>query len=147
MNISDNGIAFIEVQEGKRLQIYPDTEGNPTIGCGHLIKDGEDFSVGITDEQCIDLLRADLSIAENAVNKYIAYPMTQNMFDAMVSLCFNIGASNFFNSSVHRFLNDGQIEDAAEAFLLWDKQTINGQKVASKALLARRQREMDLFLS
>jgi lysozyme len=42
---------FIEKHEGYSGTVYKDSAGNPTIGYGHLIKDGEDFSTGITKEK------------------------------------------------------------------------------------------------
>ena len=39
--------------------MYKDSAGNPTIGYGHLIKDGEDFSKGITKEKAGELLAQD----------------------------------------------------------------------------------------
>jgi RHS repeat-associated protein len=44
--LSANGLNFIEQHEGFRGKIYPDQAGHKTIGYGHKILPGEDFSKG-----------------------------------------------------------------------------------------------------
>ncbi len=51
---------YIGKHEGIRKKIYKDSKGNPTIGIGHLIKPGEDFSKGITDEEVTALFKKDI---------------------------------------------------------------------------------------
>lgn len=69
--------------------------------------------------------------------------VSQNMFDAVISLTYNIGASGFKRSSVLRHLKNGDKLQAADAFLLWNKA---GGKVL-KGLVRRREKERKLFLS
>jgi len=92
----------------------------------------------ISQEQADEFLAADLAPAERAVNRAIHCQMTQNQFDAMVSLSFNIGTHAFETSSVVRLLNEGQTAAAASAFLLWDKPAV---------LVERRHAERDQFLA
>src|SRR5690606_8536313 len=85
---------------------------------------------------------------ENAVNAALkGVKFNQNQFDAMVSLSFNIGAGGFKNSSVVRRLKAGDVDGAADAFLLWNKGTVNGKKVAINGLTNRRKAERALFLT
>jgi GH24 family phage-related lysozyme (muramidase) len=44
--------------------------GNPTIGYGHLIKEGENFDKGITEQKATELLSQDTKTAVNAVNAF-----------------------------------------------------------------------------
>jgi GH24 family phage-related lysozyme (muramidase) len=59
----------------QRHYVYEDSEGKPTIGYGHLVRDGENFSGGITDEQALALFDKDFQIhkeilfAELALNE------------------------------------------------------------------------------
>lgn len=46
-----------------RFWSYVDSEGYDTIGYGHLIISGEDFSNGITNEEALYILRQDIDIA------------------------------------------------------------------------------------
>ena len=69
--------------------------------------------------------------------------VNQNMYDAMISLVYNIGASGFKRSSVLRYLKNGDKLKAADAFLVWNKA---GGRVL-KGLVNRREKERKLFLS
>ena len=146
MKFSEAGINLLEDLEGKELTVYQDSSDKATIGIGHLIKAGEHFTE-LTEEEVYDLLRKDLQYVEKKLNQWIKPPITQNQYDAMVCLAFNIGAQKFLSSSVLRFFNLGHIEDAAEAFLMWNKHTKMGRLVFSQGLMNRRKKEMKLFLA
>ena len=108
--------------EGERLTAYPDpaTGGDPwTIGVGHT---GPEVKRGltITEAQSAAYLVADLARFETAVNA--ATPVTtQAQFDAMVSLCFNIGASAFARSTLVKKHNAGDYDGAARQFVVWNR--------------------------
>lgn len=137
MEISAAGIKAIEQREGERLKEYPDSRGIPTIGVGHT---GKDVFVGEvwTQAQVDTALNLDLSWAEAAVNDSVKVQMTQNEFDACVSVCFNIGAHGFKGSSIVKQLNAGNIAEAAKDFMMWDKPAV---------LVRRREGEVAQFLS
>src|SRR6202035_3888215 len=61
-----------------------------------------------------------------------------HQFDALVSLCFNIGAGGFHSSTVLRQHRAGNYAAAADAFLMWDKDHHDGVLVANPGLLRRR---------
>ena len=65
----------------------------------------------------------------------------------MLSLTYNIGTGAFSTSTVLRKVNSGDIAGAADAFLLWDKGTVDGQLVVIPGLLKRRQAERTVFLT
>jgi GH24 family phage-related lysozyme (muramidase) len=69
---------YIGKNEGIKLKPYIDTEGNPTIGIGHKIRDGEDFSGGITIEEAKKIFSQDvqekLNIARSLFPKFDTYP-------------------------------------------------------------------------
>ena len=69
--------------------------------------------------------------------------ITQNMYDAIISLAYNIGVNGFKRSSVLRLLKQGDKLAAADAFLLWNKA---GGKVL-KGLVNRQKKELEIFLS
>jgi lysozyme len=144
MEISSNGIAFIEKEEGKRNDVYHDSRGFLTVGVGHLVLLHDDLHFGdvISDEQVDTFLKADLAVTQNAINQNVLAPLTQNQFDALCSLVFNIGLRNFFNSTIEKDLNHHNYKGAADAFLLWKRAGSNPNE-----LLARRERERALFLS
>jgi len=70
-------------------------EGNWTIGFGHEIKPGEDFSNGISEEEAWKLLRKDVKEHADAIYQWVVdnnLKLTQQQFDALVSLRFNLGS-------------------------------------------------------
>ena len=148
MKTSPAGLRFLEANEGVRLDVYLDESGIPTVGVGHVVRAVDGLVVGgtITQAQCDAFLAADVANTEAAINGLTNPALTQNQFDALVSLTFNIGVNAFRTSTVLRDLNAGLIADERRAFELWDKDMQNGSLVISPALLARRDREVALFL-
>ena len=141
--VGPNGLALIEKWERLSLIGYLPTPNDvPTAGWGHT---GPDVEIGVmyTEEQCEQWLMQDLQWAEEAVMNSVLPNLSQNQFDACVSLCFNIGAAGFAGSSVARDLNSHQTSAAADAFLLWDKQ----RGTVLQGLLNRREDERQLFLT
>ena len=147
MKLSDNGFRLLGELEGIVLKPYKDSVGIPTIGIGSTYyEDGTKVRMSdkaITNERAIQLAKNVVKSFEEQVNKSILLPMTQNQFDAMVLLCYNIGKSGFAKSSVVRNFNLGNIQRAADSFLLWNKA---GGRVV-QGLVNRRNKERSLFLS
>jgi lysozyme len=145
LDVSQKGLEFIGEAEGFRCSTYLCQAGKPTIGFGHLIQKGEDFSNGITKSEALMLLRNDAFIAEQGVKNYIKTPLSQNQFDALVSLTFNIGVGFFQESTVARVINNGDLDSVKYGFLLFRKVTINGELIDSDGLIFRRTQEIQLF--
>jgi lysozyme len=144
--INDTGFTLIKRFEGCRLQAYQDAAGIWTIGYGHI--DGVTGGMTITQDQADQFLQDDLYAAENAVDSVTAQATTTDgQFAAMVSLCYNIGPCGFKSSTVLRQHRAGNTTQAADAFLLWDKATIDGQLQVVQGLFNRRQAERDLYLT
>ena len=139
MAIAESTLDYIIEEEGKRNKAYKDVKGLWTIGVGHLIRPGEQHLIEatLTDEEVKELLKSDLKWCSEAVEGAVKVPLNQNQFDALYSLCFNIGGTAFKNSTVVRRLNEGDYTGAAEAILMWNKPAV---------LQKRRQREKELFL-
>jgi lysozyme len=139
MAIAQSTLAFITKEEGARNKAYKDSKGLWTIGVGHLIKPDEQhlITATLTDAQVEELLRSDLKWCSEAVESSVKVPLTQAQFDALYSLCFNIGETAFRKSTVVRKLNENDIKGAADAILMWNKPAV---------LENRRKRERALFL-
>ena len=147
MKLSANGFKLLGELEGIVLRPYRDSVGIPTIGIGSTYyEDGTKVKMSdkaITKERAIQLAKNVVKSFEAQVNKSILPTMVQNQFDAMVLLCYNIGESGFARSSVVRNFNAGNLQKAADSFLLWNKA---GGKVV-RGLVNRRNIERTLFLS
>ncbi len=142
MQLSPGGIHYITNIESFRGVVYLDQGGKPTIGFGHLIQAGEDFSKGITYTQGLALFRRDIRRYEQAVNVYVKVPLTQNQYDALVSLCYNIGVNAFAGSTLVKLLNMKKYDAAADQILLWDHLS---RRAISAGLNRRRHEERAIF--
>lgn len=140
MNTSPAGIAFIRAHEGARNDAYQDAVGIWTIGVGHT---GREVVEGLrwTAEEIDAVLAQDLGHCEEAIAEHCFAELTQNQFDALVSLIFNIGVQAFRNSTLLVMLNQGKYEAAAHQFRRWDR--AGGKELAG--LLKRRNDESALF--
>jgi lysozyme len=141
MRISPNGLRFLMQAEDTILHIYKDAAGYPTIGTGHLIRKGEDYSRGLTTEQAQDLLQSDLVRFEDAVNRLVKVPLTQSQYDALVSFAFNVGVAAFKASTLLKKLNTGDYESIPGQLMRWTK--AGGKELSG--LVARRQNEVKLW--
>lgn len=129
----------LQQEEGFSATPYPDFKGY-SIGFGHLIKAGEDLTY-VTENQAQELLISDAKWAEAAVRSNVRVPLSQNQFDALVLLTYNIGAPAFKASTLVRVLNAGDYAGAAAQIERWNM--AGGQVNAT--LVARRDRERALF--
>ncbi|NSY17278.1 glycoside hydrolase family protein [Neorhizobium sp. AL 9.2.2] len=150
LRTSAAGRKAIAQHEGTRLTAYLDSVGVLTIGVGHTSAAGPPIvkkGMKITAAECDEILARDLAAVETDVNRLVKVPISQNQFDALVSLVFNIGGTAFRKSSLLKKLNAGDVSGAGAQFLVWNKGTVNGKKVKIQGLTTRRQAERALFLS
>ncbi len=141
-------VDIIKRHEGLRLQAYLPTPNDKwTIGYGHT-KTAQKGMV-ITEARAEELLKQDLAWVEDCIKRVVKVPLTQNQYDALASLIFNIGEGNFSKSTVLRKLNEKDYEGAASAFTMWNKQRnkSTGKMDALRGLTKRREEERKLFLS
>ena len=146
MKIGNKGISLIKEFEGLRLRAYDDGVGVWTIGIGTIrYPNGKRVQKGdvITETQAEEYLRHDLNNFEKVINDVVKVPLTQNQYDAIVSLTYNIGAAAFSKSTLLKRLNNKDYKGAADQFLVWNKA---GGKVM-RGLIRRREAERELFLS
>ena len=145
MHVSPSGIDLICDFEGKRLVAYDDGVGVWTIGFGTTIyPNGIKVKKGdvCTEAQAKAYMAHDLKKFELAVNNVVTVPLSQNQFDALVSLAYNIGTNAFKNSTLVKKLNAGDIRGAANQFDVWVK--AGGKRM--QGLVNRRAKEKALFL-
>ena len=145
MKISNLGLELIKEFEGFSANAYLCPAKIPTIGYGNTFyEDGRKVKLGeqISKTDALELL-------EKVVNKDFAdkmfpaikVPVTQNQFDAMVSLAYNIGTGAFLKSTLLKKVNAGDFAGAGEEFLKWNKS--GGKELLG--LTRRRKKEFDLF--
>ena len=146
MKTSSKGKAIIKQYEGFRAKPYLCPAKIPTIGYGATYyTDGRKVKLSdpaISEADADKLLDKMLVKYEDAVNRYVQVPITQNQFDALVSFCYNLGQENLRNSTLLKKLNAKDYNGAADQFLRWNRA---GGKVLA-GLTKRRTDERKLFL-
>src|SRR6185437_3663616 len=119
--------------------------GHMSIGYGHQIQPGENFSGGITQSQALQLLAKDTANASSAVLHLVKTHLNANQLAALTDLVYNIGSGAFAKSTMLRDLNAGDFTGAAGQFARFNKVLTPRGYVASADLSARRASEKDLF--
>ena len=158
MNVSPKAIEVIKHHEGVRQKPYRCPAKLWTVGVGHVLypeqgklpidqRDSvnlkiEDFRI-FSMEEVNAILRRDLDRFERGVEKFCPVPLTQGMFDALVSFSFNVGLGTLQRSTLRQKLLRGDKEGAAEELL---KYCMAGGKIL-KGLQNRRIDERAMFLS
>jgi RHS repeat-associated protein len=140
--LSEKGLDFIARHETiggvPNLTVYEDTNGHETIGYGHLVQAGEDFSKGITAAQAKELLANDVKSAVGFVNKHNGFAFRQWRFDAIVSVAFNSERAALL---LLRAMGHHQ-DITTQTFL----DTLPPQSRRQQGLINRRTDEANLFL-
>lgn len=119
-------VAMIAGYEGYREYAYEPVPGDKTtIGYGQTYyADGSAVKAGdkITKEEALRQLT--LLTKRDVVDKLAAcvkVPISQNEYDAYVSLAYNIGQSAFCGSTLVKKLNQYDYVGACQQILRWDK--------------------------
>lgn len=144
--VSRKGLDFIIKEEGLVLKPYKCSAGVPTIGIGSTYyEDGSKVKMTdkpITKERAEQLFINVLKHYEMCIYTSTRDDINQNQFDALVSLCFNIGTHAFKKSTVLKRVNANPYDTNIEpAFLMW--KNAGGKPI----LLNRRKREYQLYKS
>lgn len=158
MNVSPKAIEVIKHHEGVRQKPYRCPAKLWTVGVGHVLypeqgklklEDRDSFALKIEDsrifstEEVDAILKSDLARFERGVAQYCPVPLTQGMFDGLVSFSFNVGLGTLQRSTLRQKLLRGDKEGAAEELL---KYCMAGGKIL-KGLQNRRIDERAIFLS
>lgn len=144
INLSKKGLAFLAGLEGIGLTKYLDSVGVATIGIGSTRSDIPDLASWswdkkITIEEAFDLYQKHLEKYVEAVNKALKVPVFQHQFDALVSICYNIGVNGMAKSTFIKRVNSGSPdEEVSKAILMWD---------IPKEIIGRRTKEAKLYTS
>ena len=128
-----------------------------TIGWGHVVRHNKrmlhgeedrelaklEYPIGVTFQQALTLLRGDVAEIEPYLNRMIKIPISQCMYDALVSFAYNVGAGALQNSTLLKKLNSNKpLDEVAKEFHRWVK--ASGKKL--QGLVNRRAEEANLFL-
>jgi lysozyme len=136
----------IMAEEGLSLTPYRDGAGYMTIGYGHLLPIDCPVPEKIGLPEATSWLTEDIQEAEDAVNRQVKVPLTQEQFDSLVSFTFNFGEDKLKNSGLLRELNAGHYGEVPKRLMLWSKvKQKDGSLKVSNGLLNRRKREVNIW--
>lgn len=139
MRVSPAGLAFTASNEGFSAVVYNDN-GHSAIGFGHDIQPGDSFTPPITRAQAEQLLSQDFAIRfEPALNSLVPADCTQNQFDALADFTYNEG-----DGALAILLGHGW-DQVTSQLPRWCYEHVHGILTRSANLLARRQKEVELF--
>ena len=141
------GYKLIQQFEGLKLKAYQDSVGIWTIGYGNTTYlDGTKVKKGdeITREQADLMFKQTANKFALEVAKLIDVCLTQNQFNALVSLAYNIGIGAFKGSTLLKKVNNNPNNPTIkDEFLKWkmaDGKVIQG-------LLNRRIKESEVYFN
>ena len=152
MKLSDNGLRKIEGYEGYGRALpngsctaYQDKFNGhldkPTIAFG--CTSGVELGMVWTRAQADEAFRKELASHEAAVNRLTTVDISQNAFDALTSLSYNVGSGALARSTVLKRLNAGDKIGASKAFARFNRGPGGG---IVDGLITRRASEAALFL-
>lgn len=137
-------VEFVARREGCRLTAYkPLPTDRWTIGYGSTFIDNKPVVAfqTITQEHALSLLNDELcKVAASICSLGFLGNITQNQFDAVVSLVYNIGFTAFKESTTGSLFYAGH--DISDRFELYNK---SGGKVLP-GLETRREQEKDIYV-
>ncbi len=144
-------LPLIKTFEGFRAAPYKDSAGIPTIGYGTILyPSGKAVTMTdkpVTEDDATGFLSHQMSLKSKAIAPMLQKRASLHQAAAMLSLTYNIGTAAFQSSTVLKKFNLGDIQTAADAFLMWDKATVDGQRVVIEGLHNRRVAERTIFLT
>ncbi|RKS87315.1 lysozyme [Orbus hercynius] len=138
---SKQGLEIIGNAESCRNQPYYCPANILTVGIGSTT--GTIEQRAYSDEEIAARWVTDIKHAEQCVNQYASgAKLPQSVFDATVSITFNVGCSKMKTSTMYRYLNNGTYPSACDELPRWNKsagKVLNG-------LVIRREKERELCL-
>lgn len=148
MKLNSDGYRLITKFEGFSAKPYLCSAKVPTIGYGNTYyTNGKKVTLldkPITETEAFEMFKTIADRFADKVSKLVTYPINQNQFNSLVSICYNIGVSAFQLSTLLKMVNENannpKIKDQ---FLRWNKA---GGKVV-RGLTLRRNEEAFIYFS
>lgn len=133
------------IKKSRKLLLVPSPlwNGCTYIGYSHLVKVGDGLSdvQKITKKGSEELLDKDLKRISKQLSKKITKDLTQNQFDALVSLVYDIGIKSYTASGLEDIINNGTTDEVINKFRTWNRY----KKAPIYQLLKARKMEIELF--
>lgn len=146
MTISQKGIEFICACEGFKAAPYQDSVGIWTIGYGTIMYPNgtrvKATDKPVTQIQAMEYLKYHVDTFVKAELSTMKF--TQNQYDAIASLVYNIGITAWNKSTLKKRITLGDTDaNIRDGFMMW----VKAGGVTVKGLVTRRQHEADMYFS
>jgi len=141
MHLSADGYSLLEKLEGFSPELYSLKDGGFTIGFGFFVPYGEGnkWDKGVTWEEAEHMIRQKVPAYEDQVKRYINVPLTQNEFDALTMLAYNLGGFSKATSIVND-VNDEANFDKLK--IDWNRFVHSKAPGVTRGLINRRKDEL-----
>ena len=162
LTTSEQGKNDIKKHEGLKLNAYDLKDGHITIGYGHtgaMTSPKPKMGEVISKQTAEKYFENDIKKAEKIITDImkswkeqgLEYRITQNMFDAMVSIAFNTGRPTFRMCKFLQYLKQGKYKDAGNevsfcATKRSKKDKDNNKERLKKGIQNRRDKEKAKFI-
>ncbi len=143
MHLSANGYSLLEKLEGFSPEPYSLGDGGLTIGFGFFIPDGQanKWDKGITWEEAEIMIRQKMPTYEDQVKRYINVPLTQEEFDALIMIAYNLGGFSKATSIVNDVNSYADFDQLKKDWMRFVHSKAPG---VMKGLMNRRRDEMQV---
>lgn len=152
MKISLSGRKLIQRHSGLRMNAYKGRAGVWMIGygsirwpSGKLVSEGDKLT---SENEAQELFDYSIQSPERIVNSHIKVRLTQNQYDALVSLVYDLKGNNFNDSGIVELINEGNYADAGRLILSLNNKSICSLVAGTRSeyeLAKRRQSEYEVF--
>lgn len=154
MRTNKQGIELIKFYEGCPMKNglcvpYLCSAGYPTIGYGSRFINGVEVTLKtkpITVAQAETIFLDWIVTVEKEIAGIVKVKLTDNQFSALTSFVYNLGIARLKTSTLLKKINANDFTGAAQEFLKWNKETINGVLKENTGLSKRRLAEQKLFM-
>lgn len=142
-SFSNNAVNVIKKYELFKEKEYICPAGYLTIGYGTIVKKnpelkGKKISEGTATRYLTNFIKDEIV---PTLNRKVRVPLTQNQFDALTVLLYNIGPTAFSESKLLKMINSQNKNGIIKE---WKEFQMSDGKV-SQGLIRRRKEELELF--
>lgn len=128
-----------------RYYAYADSSGITTIGTGHKVEAGEDFSKGLSKPQVDALFHQDIKRMESWMHANFGVKLDQAKWDALLLTLYNFGTGSQAHPKIISAIKGGRIDRAMKSYLFIVKRAVTQSPVSKAGQLIRIQKELDLW--
>lgn len=109
------------IQRTRKFSAVPEVYWNKKeyIGYGQLAKF---YKIDkISKKKALENLERELTYISRNVSKQLTTTVTQNQFDALVSLVYDVGIVGVISTGTFDHINKGNLVEASQSFRLWSQ--------------------------